>query len=303
LGPHNTSDHKASRASKARCFSETAPVSENNPAPPTDRPGPFTADDVARDLRSLGVNAGSTIIVHSSLSSLGYVVGGARAVVIALTEVLGPQGTLVVPTHSSELSDPKNWSRPPIPEAWWPTVRAGMPAYDPLLTTTRQMGAVAEMVRHLPGSLRSSHPRMSFAALGPHADFITSGHDLEDSFGEHSPLARLYDLEAKVVLLGVGHGNNTTLHLAESRAPAMRPTVTEGAPMMVNGQRQWVTYETIEYDVDDFEQVGAALKNAGLETNGLVGGAPSTIMPVKPVVDFAKVWFAQHRTWKDTSPS
>jgi aminoglycoside N3'-acetyltransferase len=278
-------------------------VSDNEQGTPDTRPGPFTAEDLAKHLEALGVRPGSTIIVHSSLSSLGYVVGGARAVVIALTDVLGPQGTLVVPTHSSELSDPMNWSRPPIPEAWWPTVRASMPAYDPLLTTTRQMGAVAEMVRHLPGALRSSHPRVSFAALGPQADFIIKHHDLVDSFGERSPLARLYDLDAQIVLLGVGHPNNTTLHLAESRAPASRPTLIEGAPMIVRGQRQWVRYETLDYDADDFEQVGAALKNAGLEHEGLVGGAPTKIMSVKPVVDYATTWFTEHRTWKNDKPS
>lgn len=278
-------------------------MSDNEPDASDDRPGPFTVADLVTGLGALGVEPGTTIIVHSSLSSLGYVVGGARAVVLALTEVLGPQGTLVVPTHSSELSDPMNWSRPPIPEAWWPTVRRAMPAYDPLLTTTRQMGAVAEMVRHLPGAIRSSHPRVSFAALGPHAEFITRDHDLVDSFGELSPLARLYDVGAQIVLLGVGHANNTTLHLAESRAPARRAMIIEGAPMLVNGQRQWVAYETLDYDADDFEQVGAALNYAGLQHEALVGGAPTTIMSVKPVVDFATEWFAQNRTWKNSTTS
>jgi aminoglycoside 3-N-acetyltransferase len=278
-------------------------VSDKEPDTSVTRLGPFTAEDIARDLCALGVTTGSTIIVHSSLSSLGYVVGGARAVVLALLEVLGPQGTLVVPAHSSDLSDPKNWHHPPIPEAWWPTVRDAMPAYDPHLTTTRRIGVVAEMIRHLPGALRSSHPRVSFAALGPHAQFITKDHDLVDSFGDLSPLARLYDLDAQILLLGVGHLNNTTLHLAESRAPATRPMILDGAPMIVESQRQWVSYESLDYDSDDFEQVGAALNKAGLETQGPVGGASSKLMLVKPVVDFATTWFEKHRTWKDAAPS
>jgi aminoglycoside 3-N-acetyltransferase len=278
-------------------------VSGNQVLTSNARPGPFTVASLSKDLRDLGVAPGSTIIVHSSLSALGYVVGGARAVVIALTNVLGPDGTLVVPAHSSELSDPMNWSHPPIPEDWWPSVRAEMPAFDPLLTATRKMGVVAEMVRHLPGARRSSHPRVSFAALGPHAQLITQEHDLVECFGEHSPLARLYELNAHVVLLGVGHANNTTLHLGESRAPAKRPTITEGAPMMVDGRREWVSYETIEHDADDFEQVGAALKKAGLVSQGLVGAGPSLIMSAKPVVDFATNWFSENRTWANPSTS
>jgi aminoglycoside 3-N-acetyltransferase len=72
--------------------------------------------------------------------------------------------------------------------------------------------------------------------------------------------------------------------------------------MRVNGERQWVSYETVDFDSDDFEQVGAALNDAGFENEGLVGGAPSTFMSVRPVVDYATEWFAQHRTWKDASP-
>jgi aminoglycoside 3-N-acetyltransferase len=265
---------------------------------PDERPGPFTAADLATDLRALGVAPGSTLLVHSSLSALGYVVGGARAVVIALQDVLGPDGTLVVPTHSSELSDPRHWAHPAIPEAWWPEVRRSMPAYDPDLTLTRQMGLVPEVARQLPGARRSNHPRVSFCAVGPNASFIVDDHRLENGFDEHSPLARLYDLQAHVLLLGVGHVNNTSLHLAEGRAPAKRAVLAEGAPMMVDGERQWVTYRSLDYDPDDFEQVGAALARAGLDHVGRVGGGEAHLLEIVPMVDVAQQWFAEHRTWR-----
>jgi aminoglycoside 3-N-acetyltransferase len=266
------------------------------------RDGPFTLQSIAADLRALGLESGATVIVHSSLSAIGYVSGGARAVVMAINDVLGPHGTLVVPTHSSELSDPSNWTHPPIPEAWWQVVRDSMPAFDPQLTATRKMGAIAEMTRHLPGFLRSAHPRVSFGAVGANADFITRGHELRNGFDEHSPLARLYELDATILLLGVEHVNNTALHLAEGRAPAKRPVIVEGAPMMVNGKRRWVTYEALDYDADDFDQVGAAIAQAGLERTGRVGGSMSHLMSVAPVVDFAVTWFTQHRSWP-RSPS
>ena len=75
---------------------------------------PWTVATLAADLAALGVRPGSTLVVHSSLSSIGYVTGGAHAVVLALVEALGPDGTLVVPTHSGELSDPGRWQRPPV---------------------------------------------------------------------------------------------------------------------------------------------------------------------------------------------
>ncbi len=151
---------------------------------------PVTRARIAGDLRALGVRPGGVLLVHSSISALGWVCGGAQAVVEALRDALGPGGTLVVPTHTGGNSDPAGWAHPPVPEAWWPVIRAEMPAYDPALTPARGLGAVVELVRTQPGALRSAHPQVSFAALGPQAETITAGHALDSGFGERSPLAR-----------------------------------------------------------------------------------------------------------------
>ena len=231
---------------------------------------PWTVDSLAGDLADLGVRPGSTLVVHSSLSSLGYVTGGAHTVVLALLDALGPEGTLVVPTHSGDLSDPGQWVNPPVPVAWWPTIRAAMPAYDPRLTGTRGMGAVPDTVRHLPGALRSAHPAYSFCAVGPTAAVVTEGHELADGLGEASPLGRLYDLGADILLLGVGHGSDTSLHLAEHRSGTCGTRI-QSAPILVDGVRRWVEFEELDVDTDDFEAVGAAAAAAGLERTGTVG--------------------------------
>ncbi len=163
------------------------------------RPGPFTLDSLVSDLRALGLVAGDTVLVHSSLSAIGYVAGGAQAVVLALLDVIGTEGTLVVPTHSGDLSDPSRWENPPVPEAWWPVIRASMPAFDARLTPTRMMGMIPDVVRHLPGASRSANPAVSFCAVGPNATTITSEHGLAFGFDESSPLARLYDLDARIL--------------------------------------------------------------------------------------------------------
>jgi aminoglycoside 3-N-acetyltransferase len=182
------------------------------------QPSPVTVESLKKDLTALGVKPGMVLLVHSSLSAIGWVCGKSVAVIEALESVLTSNGTLVMPTHSGELSEPSYWQHPPVPEAWWQTIRDTMPAFQSDLTPTRSMGIIPETFRKQTGVLRSYHPQVSFAAWDKYAKEITENHGLEYSLGEHSPLARLYDLHGYVLLLGVGHGNNTSLHLAEYRA-------------------------------------------------------------------------------------
>src|SRR5512146_2871888 len=87
---------------------------------------PRTRESLAHDFRTLGVEPGMVVIVHSSLSAIGWVCGGAVAVIQALLDVLTPLGTLVMPAHSGELSDPAQWHHPPVPESWWSVIRETM---------------------------------------------------------------------------------------------------------------------------------------------------------------------------------
>ena len=259
---------------------------------------PVTPSRLAKELRKLGVAPGMTLMVHTSLSKLGWVPGGAQGVIVALLDVLGESGTLVMPAHSGHLSDPSGWQAPPVPKPWWRAIRKEMPAYDPALTPTRMMGAVAETFRKHPDVKRSAHPHVSFAALGPNADVIVAEHPVGDMFGERSPLARLYDLDASVLLAGVTHANNTSIHLAETRADfPSKGRVREGAPMTVNGKRRWVTFEDWQVDDGDFAALGEDFAcNRGSEQRGPLGWGEGRLMRMRAIVDFAQRWLAVHRS-------
>lgn len=261
---------------------------------------PATIESLQTDLRALGVRAGMVLLVHSSLSAMGWVCGGSVAVIIALQEVLGATGTLVMPTHSTGLTEPSEWQNPPVPESWWQVIRATMPAYDSDLTPTRSMGVIAETFRKQNGVLRSSHPHHSFCARGLQASYITDNHSLAFGMGEGSPLARIYDLDGYVLLLGVGHDRNTSLHLAEYRATfPTKHIVQEGAPISSSGSRRWTTFENIELDSSDFGRVGEDFlrSDAGNEVRrGKAGLAACQLMPQRDVVDFAVGWLTAHRT-------
>ncbi len=253
---------------------------------------PVTVESLASDLRRLGLAKGATVLVHSSLSSLGWVCGGAVAVVQGLLCVLGPDGTLVVPTHTSDLSDPAEWVDPPVPEQWWETIRDSMPAFLPASTPSRGMGAIAEVVRTWPGARRSDHSHVSFAAVGPRAAQITESHELANGLGEGSPLARLYELDASVLLLGVGHDRNTSLHLAQYRSES-RPQVRQSGPVLVDGQRRWLDWPDIDLDEDDFVALGIDLRKAGPVQVGTVGRAKAELLNQRQLVDLATQWFRQ----------
>jgi aminoglycoside 3-N-acetyltransferase len=256
---------------------------------------PVTRESLAADLGRLGVRPGSVLLTHSSLSALGWVCGGAQAVVEALLDALGPDGTLVVPTHTNGNSDPAEWRNPPVPEDWWPVIRATMPAYDPAVTpTARALGVVAELARTWPGARRSDHPQYSFAAIGPAAEAVTAGHALESGFGERSPAARVEELDGDVLLLGVGHGSNSSLHLAEHRVPdpLREPS---GAAVMGPDGRYWATWDDVVPDESDFAALGAAFDATGAVRVGRAGAGEARLMRQRELVAFAVGWMAEHR--------
>jgi aminoglycoside 3-N-acetyltransferase len=250
---------------------------------------PITQEMLVESFSRLGVKPGMVLIIHSSLSKLGWIVGGPVALILALEEVLGPQGTLVMPTHSGDLSDPADWSNPPVPEEWKDTIRQHMPAYDPDLTPTRGLGRAAETFRKQQGVVRSGHPQVSFAAWGKYNLEITRDHSLDFGLGDRSPLARIYDLEGWILLLGVGHDSNTSLHLAEFRADFKgKKEIKQGAPMLVNGKRSWIQLREYDEQSDKFPEIGKAyLEAGGTALQGRIGNAECLLIPQKPLVDFA----------------
>lgn len=230
-----------------------------------------------------------TVLVHSSLSSLGWVSGSEVAVIQALIDVVTEKGTIIMPTHTN-ISNPDDWQNPPVPNSWINTIKETMPAYDPKITPTRGMGRISEAFRKFPNVIRSSHPQCSFAAWGKNKDEIIKKHSLDYSLGENSPLARIYDLDGYVLLLGVEYDRNTSYHLSEYRADIRDIVKSEGS-IIENGERVWKVYTDIDIESDYFDKIGQEFERQHKINIGLVGSAKSRLFKQRKAVDFAEKWF------------
>ncbi|MEU6368276.1 AAC(3) family N-acetyltransferase [Streptomyces sp. NPDC046931] len=255
-------------------------------------------EHLAEEFRALGVRPGGVLLTHASLRSLGPVRGKSRAVVRALRAALGPEGTLVVPTFTPENSDTSLVYRRRVQGLTEPQIaelRRRMPPYDRWRTPAVSTGRLAEEVRTHPEALRSEHPQTSFAAIGPLSHRIISGHSPRCHLGECSPLARLYEEGAQVLLLGVGFASCTAFHLAEYRMPE-KPMQEYHCVIRVRGERTWWSYTDVALDDSDFAVLGASFEESGAPIGtGRAGRADARVFGVRDAVDHAVAWMSSHR--------
>ncbi len=258
-----------------------------------------TKNILVNGLRKMGIEEGDTLLVHSSLSSLGWVCGGAQAVIEALMEVTGIDGNIVMPAHSSDWSDPTQWENPAVPEEWHQIIFDNMPAFNPDATPTRGVGIIPELFRTFPGVMRSNHPQVSFSAWGKLKEKIIKKHPLTPQFGEESPLGTLYNLDdVKVLMLGTGYDTCTSFHLGEVLSENIGK-VKMGSSIMENGLRTWKWFEDYLYDSQDFSIIGEEFEQKNKINTNKIGNAQCSLYSMKDAVDFSKKWLLKNRKYKD----
>lgn len=256
----------------------------------------------AVQLRLLGVRPGMRLLVHSALGGTGL---RAEQLRDALTGVLGPRGTLVVPTFTPENSKTSSAHLKRIAgldESEVRVFRDRMPAFDPASTPSQGMGSLAEAVRTAPGAARSAHPQTSFAAVGADARRLCSGHRLESHLGEESPLGKLCWEGAQVLMINVGFSVCTAFHLAEYRIPkpplrmyecVVKVNLPEGRQRRQR-EGEWTAYEDVALDDSDFAEIGRTFPESRVR-RGRVGGASTVLFSLPDAVDHALEWMTENR--------
>jgi aminoglycoside 3-N-acetyltransferase len=260
---------------------------------------PVTRSQLAADLRRLGVTEGIAM-VHASLSSLGWVVGGTQTVIEALLDCLGPNGTICAQA---------GWEDIPFGHADWPrewrdAYEAEMPPFDPAVSGAAPYeGRLAERIRTWPGSRRSANPATGIAAIGGRAEALTADHRLDDSFGAGTPYARFVAHAGQVILLGAPLRSISLLHHAEAIAAAPKRRVTYRLPL--DGS-SWTPIREIDVwgGVYPYRHVlpsapaplaviAAAALCAGIGTSATVGRATAYRFPARALTRFAVAWLEQ----------
>jgi len=147
------------------------------------------------------------------------------------------------------------------------------------------MGTVPELFRALPRVFQSNHTSGSFAAWGQDAEEIVDEHGVQ-RIGEESPVARLYDLDARVLLVGVGYNGNTCFHFSEYSASTAR-YVNELMPLVVEGNVEWTEVSEIEFmDDQSLIDIGNDFEANSVVVNRLVGSVKSRLFGIRDCVDF-----------------
>jgi aminoglycoside 3-N-acetyltransferase len=220
----------------------------------------ITRSEVVQQLWDLGVVPGGVLIVHTAFSRVRPVEDGPCGLIAALQEALGPDGTLAMPSTGDDKERP----------------------FDPGVTPCRGIGIVTDSFWRLPGVCRSASPH-AFAAAGPQATHITAPHPLDEPTGLDSPVGRIYALDGQVLLLGVGHDDNTTIHLAETLANVpyrRRKHVT----VLEKGRPVRVEFGEIDHCCQNFTLVDGWLDARGFQHVGQVGHAIARLMKAGDIV-------------------
>ncbi len=221
----------------------------------------LSRQDLVDDLRALGVGPGMTIMVHSALSAIGQVEGGATTLIEALIEAVGPEGTVAMPAMSGGVYEHE--------------------------TSPANVGAVTEAFRCYPGVTRSFHPSHSACAIGPDTHFLLDDSlDHPTAIGSESPWGRLSRLtDAYVLLLGVDQDRNTLLHHPEELVRSPYLSTKTSRYLDESGQEQTVTFDLFPGPHRDFIGLEPIFRDGAAMKFGKVGRAVCRLMHATTTVE------------------
>ena len=227
---------------------------------------------LTQNFLELGVKPGGVLLVHTSFSKIKPIEGGPLGLISALRSALGLDGTLVMPSMSYDDDHPFDKAKSPCPE----------------------MGIVADTFWRLPGVLRSDNNH-AFAAVGRLAEKIVAPHPMDVPHGLASPVGRVYEMDGQVLLLGVDHGSNTTIHLCENLA-GVRYRRAKYITVLKDGQPTRFDYREIDHCCQNFALVDGWLDEKQNQRHGRIGNGETRLMRSRDIVNVVTSHLKQDET-------
>jgi aminoglycoside 3-N-acetyltransferase len=236
-------------------------------------------EQLVNDLEKIGIKKGDSVLVHSSLSKIGFVEEGPKTIIEALFEVVGESGTLLFPAFPA-----KGRNKTYLEEH---------PFFD-LQNTPSQMGSITEYFRKLPGVFRSFHPTDSVCAKGPLAEYYTNSHFGQlTPYNENSPFRKLCNKDGKILMLGTTlNGACTNLHTLEDAVDFKFPVYDAEvfSVKMINENGKERTMQTKVHNPDysakrNCDALKPMFEKEKVLVNGKIGEADSMLIDAKRMLD------------------
>lgn len=249
-------------------------------------------NELCDQLSFIGVKAGMALEVHSSLSSIGYIIGGEETLNDALLQVLG-EGTLVMACQASKNSEPLQWEDNSIDFRLMDKIRTVTPGYNPETADISSMGRQAENLRNRANTFFSYHPNSGFMANGKEARALMASQPLNFPLATGSPLDKMYHHpNSYILLIGVGYSKATGLHFGECMSKT-REIILQGGSVIKDGQTSWKKYLDYQLDSSEFEIIGKLMEKNRMVKVGKLGEATCRLFKFKDACDITCAYLQQ----------
>ncbi|MDE6195515.1 MAG: AAC(3) family N-acetyltransferase [Erysipelotrichaceae bacterium] len=249
-----------------------------------------TKEDVKLHLQSLGIQKGMLVLVDAAIHNFGYISGGAQAIIEALMEIVGYEGTIIMPSFTMEHMDPSCKSKYRIEREHWEYIRQNPMAFHRKLSAPTSQDALVHQFMRNEAIARSCHPLYSFVAWGKYAKLLCDKHPLHFGLSKDSPLGKIVDLNGYVLLLGCDYKECTMFHLARYHGEQL-PIKIVSAAIQQNKQVVWKDMLDLELINDDFAVIGEAMEERKVVKTSYLGTGRCRFFSAREAVRIASAYF------------
>ncbi len=253
---------------------------------------PITKDYLVNAFKDLGIKNNDTIMVHSSVSSFGYVVNGAHDIIDALIETV-TDGIIIIPGHTTVNSTVEDWQRPPVPSEWHETLKNNI---RPTTSETEPngIGAVPRVFSRYDGVYRTNHPYVSLLYFGKVIPEQLKNHHLDKPHSMHGPFGYLYENNVKLLMLGSEYDNLTFMHLACNLNNGPYQVIESN--IYEDNKIKRVSFEFEDDDTDLFNTIGSEFEVEKQEyiTIKKIGNSTCKLINGKELVDYTLEYYNKH---------